>query len=554
MRKFRKLFVLVLCIAIAGTVSVTFATDENVLVSETDGIVSELIDVKKSMTIGRESDELMGSIMTVKPASGNIVYGAIPFDRYVSDGILHFSLDMQTGYTDGNYSGALTNYPNVFPALYNTVKSADFKVYSADVDDSHNHLSRIFGNGEIYVPDSLATWGAVSDANKAAEFEANAWVRIDYFIDIRKTITVDGVTSTNDNYRNADVYINGTRIAKTPKLKANATEFKGLGFYIQKSTELNKFDNIFAEVYDKNSGVKALIDTNGAEMNSELSEIYLGFTEYLLQIPTKNNIEIVNAHDKTDKVSFTLENAGNTSVKLVLGEALEQGKYEIVFNGLQGVVSDKTESTEFFITDSDVSILDNISLYSYNGEKLDYTEKVPSGFTTAEISFSKAVKNEIVVIKDASGNEIETDKKIDGNKIVLALKNLLDSGDYIVEVTDGIKTYSIPFSVEGDATYGFFGQEITVDGGVAIFKSSVVKTDSNEHSATLVLTGYTENNSCLKLRAIDIEPSDFSADEKKIESYELKFDMPEGVSKLKGIITSEPYHELISVTEYLITE
>ena len=134
------------------------------------------------------------------------------------------------------------------------------------------------------------------------------------------------------------------------------------------------------------------------------------------------------------------------------------------------------------------------------------------------------------------------------------MKNLLDSGDYIVEVTDGIKTYSIPFSVEGDATYGFFGQEITVDGGVAIFKSSVVKTDSNEHSATLVLTGYTENNSCLKLRAIDIEPSDFSADEKKIESYELKFDMPEGVSKLKGIITSEPYHELISVTEYLITE
>lgn len=533
-----------------------------------DGIMYEHNDVKGTgamPTLTTVSDTDKGNVLKIAFGSSekSIV---VPFDRVVENEKIHFGFDVKIDSTGLNFH----------PTLFNIIKQSEIptshtgddygEAYGDDLTQfqprlgaSHAHFVRIYGgggadesngtsngrfrfatnNGKFYVSGKTPPENAVEYSR--SEAKAGNWFRLDMYVE-------KGASNfTVETFVNGEnIFVTDGSVKKVNLDYGYSYGFKGVG--IDGNTNASIFvDNFSTSIYSGDSfALRAIVDTVGQAFDTSLTSLNLGFSEYLTAVPTADNIAIVNAHTN-EEVEFTLDASSKTDAKLTLTNGIAEGKYNVVLKNITGLKSTQTAPTVIYISDTGKAIYDEVRFFDFNGGELSIDGGASLELSTVEILYSAEVtdaEKASVSLVDSLSNSVDISVSTDENKLKVAIDDLLMPGEsYTLTFTDSISSYSVPFTMSNDTSFGVIpANEVVINGSTASYDVTVMKNDDKAHSITIALAGYEDKGGSLKLKDIEVIPCDFTAEQILMQTYTATLTdlYTKGINVLKGFVVNEP--------------
>ena len=486
-----------------------------------------------------EENDIKGNVFKVKGTS----VGVFPLteENLINEDCKNLHVSMDVKLCDVNSV--------IYPTIFSAADGKGIGSFNSNPQDrGQTHLIELNGNGnvEAYDGNGASFWTPSRTAVKMFDGYTE-WVKADFFWNVEDNV-LEG-------------YVNGDKVVILEKINRTYLKFpiKGFGFYTNKSAGFNMYDNIYVNTYEESDILRFNIDTKGTESIGNDDSIYIGFSEYLTTVPEESSFVIKNAMTGEEFSDYTVT-GDNLGVRIDFS-GIPDGKYVVGIKDLNGIKSVSTsEITEtFFVSSTGAPVLDKVEFFDYDGNVLDYSKDVTTGLTEITISFSADIdETEIekyIYIKDEEQPLADVEYLVSGKEVHITLKKLLTSGKkYTLNILNTSQPSAIDFTMAEDSTYGFFGQSLTENDGVASFKVSVVKTDSLSHKATIILIGLSDDDGKRKLEAFDIKACDFDEDSKQILNLELNIDSLENIDIIRGIICTEPELVPIFAEEYKLTK
>ena len=381
-----------------------------------------------------------------------------------------------------------------------------------------------------------------------------------------------------------DVWIDGEKLVRMDNelahIAANYNRYKGMAFLLRDgSVNEGLYDNIFVTHYRNDSSINLVADdlyTLNGKFYTELA-----FSEYLDRAPENGDFVITDSYTG-ETVDYEVESGDRRHAILKINTD-KAAKLNIAFSeesSLCGTISSRLSAkkanvfTNIKQGETVVPVLDEVSAVDYNGNsvKLDGSEVVPIGTTTADISFSSpmsldGIQDKVYIQKADSDEKLDVNYTVaDDNKSVkMDFAELMSAdSDYKLVISDTVSSYAnenvfLPHSYEylfrtsNDGGFGIFGDKITVDDseGTAVFSANIIKSDENSYKGTIIICGYSDEEVdgkvYSKLEKADVQKYDIEAN--SITAYETKPIDITGLNRIKCFITDTNTNKNILISE-----
>lgn len=523
------------------------------------------------------------NFLEIKPTSDAQLKDVIPFKKVVNRGKLHISFDnkIPDGAKDTNSSFFVVLFNMHAPEVYrgdagynvrlNNYTPNNLYDFRGNVGYQQTHLMRMMykkdDNGILVSP--TGTYWACRTATKRY-VNQDIWNHFDIIVDLDKNVY--------------DVWVNGEKITtdvqgKIGNGKIGHNQFKGIGF-LQLGNKLDGlYDNVFITNYADEDSVKAVCDDLYVDNGQFYTDI--AFSEYLNRAPEDGDFVITDSYTG-EAVDYEVESGDGRHAILKINTD-KAAKLDIAFNpesGLGGTISsalsDKKASafTNVKQNGTIVPVLNDVSAVDYNGNKikLDGSEVVPIGTTTADVSFSTPVSldgiyDKVYIQKADSGEKLDVNYTIaDDNKSVrMDFAELMSAdSDYKLVISDTVSafdndsvflphSYEYSFRTSNDGGFGIFGDKITIDedAGTATFAANIIKSDENSYKGTIILCGYSDEEAdgkvYTKLDKVDVQKYDIETN--SITSYETKPIDISGIKRIRCFITDANTGKIMLISE-----
>lgn len=501
----------------------------------------------------------------------------IPFNKIVSGGKLHVSFDYKMPKNDDNTLGFITLFNAYNNPIYCDGATALSNYNGKDVTDFRGftglHTSQFLRipykvGSPLMISERCRFWDTLVETERTVN--ANQWYHFDIVIDI-----------DNNFY---DVWVDGESITANKQGKfdkdSNKNAFKGLGFvHTNGNTNANQgyYDNIFVTNYSDDDSVKLVTES----LESDDVRVDVAFSEYLERAPENGDFLITNSYTG-ETVDYEVESGDGRHAILKINTD-KAAKLNIAFSeesNLCGTISSRLSAKKASVFtnikqgETVVPVLDEANAVDYNGNsvKLDGSEIVPIGTTTADISFSTPVnldgiQDKVYIQKADSDEKLDVNYTVaDDNKSVkMDFAELMSAdSDYKLVISDTVSSYAnenvfLPHSYEysfrtsNDGGFGIFGDKITVDenAGTAVFSASIIKSDENAYKGTIIICGYSDEEVdgkvYSKLEKADVQKYDIETN--SITAYETKPMDITGLKRIKCYITDADTHKLLLISE-----
>ena len=537
-------------------------------------MVNNKTEVENIESFAHADYEDSNNILKINNQRGQIK-DIIPFGKIISSDKLKISYDFKIPKTDNKTKADLVlfNTQNVNSYNDNTIMKNynfnDVMDLRGAVGQQQTHILTIpYNSSEALVSNS----GMPYCANRKTQLivEPLKWIHIDVEIDLNKNIY--------------DVWIDGEKLARMDnepaRIDANYNRYKGMAFLLRDgSINEGLYDNIFVTHYRNDSSINLVADdlyTLNEKFYTELA-----FSEYLDRTPENGDFVITDSYTG-ETVDYEVESGDGRHAILKINTD-KAAKLNIAFSeesNLCGTISSRLSAKKASVFtnikqgETVVPVLDEVSAVDYNGNsvKLDGSEVVPIGTTTADISFSTPVsldgiQDKVYIQKADSDEKLDVNYTVaDDNKSVkMNFAELMSAdSDYKLVISDTVSSYAnenvfLPHSYEysfrtsNDGGFGIFGDKITVDEGegTAVFSANIIKSDENSYKGTIIICGYSDEEVdgkvYSKLEKVDVQKYDIEIN--SITAYETKPIDITGLNRIKCYITDTVTHKLLLISE-----
>lgn len=552
-------------------------------------------EVENTGSYAHTNNDNGNNALYIDSSAGSLVKDVIPFGKVVSSGKLHISFDHKIPVA--SYNGKQSSMIMVLFNMNNPQKYRETNVPFNNYDpDNLDDFRGTVGHQQshlIRVPyyNTKDQYGKDVDKNdqslniKVSNIGSLYWTPAaitDGKIDCNKWYHFDVVVDLDNNVY--DVWLDGEKITNSVQgtLKNNSgyNRFKGLAF-LQQDGNLKKglYDNVFVTNYSDEDFVKIVSDV----LYNDEAFVYtdVAFSEYLDRVPENGDFAITDSYTG-DAVDYEVDSGDRRHATLKINTD-KAAKLSIAFNPdstLGGTISSRLSDKKASVftnvkqNGTIVPVLNEVSAVDYNGNnvKLDGSEVVPIGTTTANVSFSTPVSldgiyDKVYIQNADSGEKLDVNYTVaDDNKSVkMDFAELMSAdSDYKLVISDTVSSYEndsvlLPHSYEysfrtsNDGGFGIFGDKITVDeaAGTATFAANIIKSDENAYKGTIIICGYSDEEAdgrvYTKLDRVDIQKYDIETN--SITSYETKPIDINGLNRIRCFITDAKTNRIILIAE-----